>query len=184
MSGTIVYSRIDPNRMGPGFVLEQGGQVLTTGVDSVTAERIAMATLPFAVGQHSYEVGAYSVREDPLAGRCFVGIAQPNADLLTQLGSGADSWALDLGTGEITNNGGVIDTIEAISERLWVGILADIANDQLRFYVSGSLKIVLDLDPGNMWVPAFSLKGPAADLRLAVNLGGQRAFNFSLLSVT
>lgn len=174
------HSLFDPAALGPDLEITQGGEVIAPEADSLSNARTARGTQPQVVGVASVEFMGWGL-DDPLD--VIVGIVTEDASLSDYVGSDAYGIGYELATGEVLNAGVTVATVAAANKGDIVSVQADLAEQQVLFYVNGTLLHTEPL-PSSMGgaeiYPAASMGSDAeGDGRVFMN-AGQRAFEYPL----
>jgi hypothetical protein len=178
-----VFSTWNPNAVGEGLLLDQGGLVITTGVSALSNARKVIGTLPKGSSPGFYETVFWSVPRVSLGSNVATGVAQPDSPLDQAVGADSKSCAFYPATGDIIFAGSTLTTLDPIPERVYIGVYLIFSGGHafVNFIVSGSWIYEVDLGTGGkLWLPAQTLAGGNATETSSKTLfgGGGIAFNY------
>lgn len=170
------YCRLDRNRIGPGLLLNSDGLSFTTS-EACDIHRTILGDISASSGTFAYEMYFWSTSRGDLSDLIAFGVAEPTADLEKFVGEESLSFGLKLIDGEVWNDNGVLDTVDAQAERIAVGVVLHLSpsNCTCDFMVQGNVVYTAAIPTGKAWVPAFSIGSTeAGDIMASVNFGLDR----------
>lgn len=182
---TRIRSTLNQNALGPGLALSQGGLVVTTTQDALSADRKVLATLPRAIGDTGFECQFWSTTRPtllPVGNR--VGFAKPTSSLTACVGADVDSWGYEPATGNLYNNGIAVATGDLCQERRVITVFAVWTTTlSIGVAIDGTFQFLYDTTKLHTIVPAVTVCGSnAADINAFLNLG-QTSMNYPTIQV-
>lgn len=168
-----VYSFLNPNALGPGLMLLNGGRVVTTTLPSLDKNRKVMATLPKGAGDAYFETQFFTQTQPtatPVGMR--VGVCASDSSLVTCVGDDVYSYGYECSTGRLYNNTGFQTLASVAAERTVIGIYLSVAALRLTFFIGGNYIGFTTLPSGKFWVPSISVFGSSpGDISAYINTG-------------
>lgn len=167
------FSFLNPNALGPGLMLLNGGRVVTTTQPSLDKNRKVMGTLPKGAGDGYFEVQFFTQSQPatiPVGMR--VGVCATGVSLSSCCGDDLLSWGYECSTGRLYTNGGWAALTSGTPERTVIGMYVSLALNRLTVFIGGNYIGYSNLTPGQFWVPCISVYGSSpGDISAYINTG-------------